>query len=196
MPTHLFEENHTTQTPIIITISNENHEWTPIITPDKNLNYHTGFTLSEQLGFTKGTYHVFASYGNYFKTTDFTVGKQFFTSEPTKQESIFTITTDKERYAFGDRALFTGYLKNLKVSSYANLNIINIQILDEDKNLLQSKFYKHGNNAKLSSTPSLYEFNAFPRTDTGYAIVQDIGIDNLKTLEPNEYRFSGNYLEF
>jgi len=100
------------------------------------------------------------------------------------EDHSFFIKSDKEKYAFGDRALFTGNLKEI-----GDWPHVDIAILDQDGNQLETEFYDPDKTVS-TKTPSLYSFKVFPRDGDRYAINQDIGVDDLDRLNPGEFRFS------
>jgi len=127
----------------------------------------------------KGIYDIVINYGNTTKIQQIGYGETF-------EGKKFTINTDKQKYAFGDRVLLTGFLKGYTSASIYESVGVNIQILDENKKQLQSTFYSDSKTA----VPSLYEFKLFPRNGDGYATTQNIVIDDLGVLKPYEYRTS------
>lgn len=163
--------------------------------PNCDYTFNNSLSLSSAVGFVEGIYNLSVSYGNDVISYDFGVGiHSIDTFKAIQNQNItleiiekqFVITTDKPKYAFGDRLLSTGFLKGYDSNSIYDRNIVNIKIVDDKGKTLESEF----KSKFKSGTPSLYEFKVFPRTGDGYAINQDIGINDLKRLKSGEYRFS------
>lgn len=163
--------------------------------PNCDYTFDNSLSLSNAVGFVEGIYNLSVSYGDDVVSYDFGLGiHSIDTFNSMKNQKItpeiiekqFVITTDKSKYSFGDRLVSTGFLKGYNSNSIYDSAAVNIKIVDDKGKKLESKFYSKFK----SGTPSLYEFKVFPRTGDGYAINQDIGVDNLKRLESGEYRFS------
>lgn len=198
VPERLYEANNITQTPIVINVTNATHQWVPKIFPGKGLVCHTAFDLSTQLGFSEGMYKVQTTYGPYSETLHFAIGHQFTDqlykikesqTEPIPQtEKKFYIKSDKPKYSFGERALFTGYVDGYMVNSFYDIASVNMQIQDDTGKLVDAKYYDKKLTASKDA-PSLYDFKAFPKFGK-LRLSQDVKVDGLEPLKDGEFRFS------
>ena len=91
------------QEPVLISISGPNYEKTISLYPDGDLVYETELNLQQVLGIIGGIYDVTVSYEEGSADTQFTVGTEVVIQEK-KEESVLTITTDKESYIPGQTA--------------------------------------------------------------------------------------------
>jgi len=93
---------------IIVTISGGDFYKTVTLYPDLNLNYETTLNLHQVLGINEGIYDVSVNYAGATANTNFSVGSELVEQE-TKEDSSFSITTDKTQYIPGQQVSITGF---------------------------------------------------------------------------------------
>jgi len=158
-------------TPIEIHLTGENCSYSTITYPHNYEIYHKQYL--SYLDCDPGFLQISITYGH-----------SSYNKLVILEDQSFIIKSDKDKYAFGDRALFIGKLKEI-----GDWPHVDIEVLDQNGQLLETVFYNPDKTASTQA-PSLYSFKAFPRNSDGYAINQNIGVDDLDRLEPGEFRFT------
>ena len=93
---------------ILVIISGGNFYKTVTLYPDLNLNYETTLSLHHVLGINEGIYDVSVNYAGATANTNFSVESELVEQE-TKEDSSFSITTDKTQYLPGQQVSITGF---------------------------------------------------------------------------------------
>jgi len=97
---------------IKINISGPNYAQSINLYPDLNLNYKTTLNLQQVLGIKEGQYTVSVSYAGATTITDFSVGSKLF-EQKIKEDSSFSVITDKSQYIPGQLVSITGFASEI-----------------------------------------------------------------------------------